>query len=179
MRRMRIIRNLDDDTSNYKRRLKSLTERILLIDTELIYGVYYNSIDLFDSISGVNCKILGSKNTTYNICISKENDNINCTCSCPDYVQRKEYCKHIFWLGSRKFENMEPIYWDNKQYEKFITECWILDNNYKGRNDNCPICLDPINYEDDNTICCKYECHNSVHAICWNRFYCDTMPIIE
>ena len=92
MRRMRIIRNLDDDTSNYKRRLKSLTERILLIDTELIYGVYYNSIDLFDSISGVNCKILGSKNTTYNICISKENDNINCTCSCPDYVQRKEYC---------------------------------------------------------------------------------------
>ena len=60
-------------------------------------------------------------------------------------------------------------------YNKIITQYWIEQENTIvniGRNENCPICFENIDYRYDMTICCKNECNNSVHSMCWTRLYC-------
>lgn len=179
---------------DYKRRLRSLTERILLIDVDLIYvNDIYSLYDDIDSICGIDFRILGSTNKIYNVQVWRELNKVSCACSCMDFVMRNRYCKHIYWLGSKKFEEMDPDLWSIDYYKKIVTEYWIVQENKtvkNARNDNCPICLDAIDYDNDMTICCKYQCYNAVHAICWTRFYnisgntncvvcrTDTMPAI-
>lgn len=177
---------------DYKRKLRSLTQRILLIDTSVIYNG--EQISDIDEISGLDFKVLGSTSKIYMVQVWRELYNINCSCSCKDYTMRRRNCKHIYWLGSKKFGNIDPIYWSINTYKNIIADCWIKEESLKykvGRNENCPICLDIIDYENDMTICCKYQCNNAVHAICWCRFYnvsgktncviCreDTMPVIS
>ena len=78
------------ETNVMKRKLKSLTERILFIDSYLIY-------DKSNSVEAVKCQILGSRNFLYELKIWKDdNSNIHCNCSCPDSSLRKNKCKHIF-----------------------------------------------------------------------------------
>lgn len=179
---------------DYKRRLRSLTERILLMDVDLIYSNDLYSLYDIDRIAGIDFKIVGSTNKIYNVQVWRELNRVSCACSCMDFVMRNRYCKHIFWVGSKKFGEMDPDLWLIEYYKKIVTEYWIVQENQilkNGRNENCPICLDVIDYENDMTICCKYQCFNAVHAICWSRFYnisgntncvvcrTDTMPIIE
>lgn len=185
--------NLLDQYTNedYKRRLRSLTQRILLIDASVIYEGCSQD---FDTISGVDFKILGSSNKIYIVQVWRELYSVNCSCSCMDYTMRRRHCKHIYWLGSMKFGHMDPNYWSVSNYKNIIADIWIKEESIKynvGRNETCPICLDYIDYENDMTICCKYQCNNAVHAICWCRFYnisgkttcvmCreDTMPVIS
>ena len=175
---------LQNCQNDYKRRLRSLTERILLIDADIIY---VNDI----LISGIDCKILGASNKIYIIEVWKEYDTINTMCNCPDYTIRNNICKHIYWLGSKKFDCMDPCEWSVENYNSLIAEYWANKIDYSiGRNETCPICLDDIDYESETTICCKYECYNAVHSVCWSRLYSisgktncvicrtDTMPII-
>jgi hypothetical protein len=180
-------------TEDYKRRLRSLTQRILLIHTSVIYNNNEQS-GYFDEISGLDFKLLGSTNKIYIVRVWTESYNINCSCSCMDYTMRHRHCKHIYWIGSKKFGNMDSIHWSISTYKNIIAKCWIKEESLKynvGRNETCPICLDVIDYENDMTVCCKYQCNNAVHVICWCRFYnasgktncviCreDTMPIIS
>jgi hypothetical protein len=179
---------------DYKRRLKSLTQRILLIDANLIYcnGYGYNNC-IFEEISGIDFKILGATNKVYNVQVWREYDHLNCMCSCLDYTMRNRNCKHIYWIGSKKFGNMDPANWLIRDYKTLLTEYWVEEENtkiYQGRNTDCPICLEDIDYYTDMIICCKYQCQNAVHANCWSRYYyisgktncvvcrADTMPII-
>ena len=184
------IQNILNKTNEYKRRLKGLTEKIVFVDTELKYeSIILNDI-LCYAITGINCKILSSSNTLYNIELSKTNENINYKCSCPDFSIRNVICKHIYWLGYKKFNTTNPLEWDHIHYENFIIENWILDN-YVGLNEICPICLEQINYEQEFTVSCKYRCYNSVHSDCWKQYYdisgkkncimcrCDSMLYIE
>jgi hypothetical protein len=184
------INNIVNKTNEYKRRLKGLTEKIILVDTELKYeSIILNDIICY-AIIGINCNILSSSNNLYNIELSKINETISYKCSCPDFSIRNVNCKHIYWLGYKKFNNTNPLEWDNFHYEKLIIEYWILDN-YVGLNENCPICLEKINYEQEFTVSCKYRCYNSVHSDCWKKYYdisgkkncimcrCDSMLYIE
>jgi hypothetical protein len=158
---------------DYKRRLKSLTERIILLDTSVIYSDDIYSFDV-DAICGIDFKILGSTNKVYNVQVWRELDKVGCACSCMDFVMRNRHCKHIYWIGSKHFDEIDPKLWSLWDYKKVVTECWIVHENRtfkNARNHNCPICLDFIDYENDMTICCKNECQNAVHAICWTRFY--------
>lgn len=162
--------------SNAKRKLKSLTERILLINAELIYETPNENSELIPLVSGIDFKVLGSSNNIYSIQIWKSWTNygrISCTCTCPDFSIRGNTCKHIYWLGSKKFYSMNPEDWDIFDYNSIVTEYWILENNDNniGRNSDCPICLENIDYNNETTICCKTQCRNSVHAICWGRYY--------
>jgi hypothetical protein len=87
---------------------------------------------------------------------------------------RNRICKHIFWLGSHKFNEINLDNWDINTYNKIIAEYWIEEENLTvsiGRNENCPICFEKIDYQEDMTICCKNECKNSVHSMCWTRLY--------
>jgi hypothetical protein len=164
------INNIVNKTNEYKRRLKGLTEKILLLDVELTYASIFLNDIICDAITGINCKILSSSNKLYNIELSKINEKIHYTCSCPDFSIRNVTCKHIYWLGYKKFDNTNPLEWDTIHYEKFIIEHWILDN-YIGLNENCPICLEKINYNQEFTVSCKYRCYNSVHSDCWKQYY--------
>ena len=154
------------DTKIMKRRLKSLTERILFIDSILVYSTPH-------IVESVKCKILGSRNILYDLTIWKDNDsNIHCNCSCPDNSLRKNNCKHIYWFGYQKFGFMDTQFWTEELYNDFIYKNWLIDysNTSREKNKDCPICLETINYDKETTIRCRTQCNNSVHAVCWNRY---------
>lgn len=155
----------------YKRRLKSLTEPILLLTTSNIYKYnFYGEIDS-DFIIGILFKILGTSNKIYDVQVWNTYGIINYSCTCPDYMMKNNVCKHIYWLGNLKFNSMNTCNWNTEEYNGIILENWIVENNYIGRNDTCPICLDGIDYENEMTLCCIYQCQNSVHSECWKKFY--------
>lgn len=168
------------DKFTYKRKLRSLTERILLINAELVYEkpdiLSIENLPCTSYIYGINFKILGSSNKIYNVDIWRswiQYNEISYSCNCPDFCLRGNTCKHIYWVGSKQFNSMNPEEWDIFDYNRIITDYWITENNADnmGRNSNCPICLENINYETESTICCKNQCHNAIHAICWGRYY--------
>jgi len=154
----------------YKRKLRSLTERILLIRAELLYYMNY--------IEGIDFTILGSSNKIYNVeiwrnlIVEPNTYDICYSCSCPDHQFRGNICKHVYWVGTKFFHTMDPENWSLLDYNRIITKYWINENkaDHTGRNEDCPICLETINYQTESTICCTYECYNAVHAVCWGRY---------
>ena len=149
--------------STFKRKLKSLTERILLIRIQLVYSINY--------MDGVDFTMLGSTNKIYNVKICRDSD-LNYSCNCPDYTFRNNICKHIYWIGTKFFNTMDPQNWSLSDYNLVINKNRINKNTsgHTGRNEDCPICLEKINYQTESTICCTYQCYNSVHTICWGRY---------
>jgi hypothetical protein len=113
----------------------------------------------------------------YTITIQYSNDCIVKCCSCPDYTRRKKTCKHLYWLGYKKLVqqsetavDLQPENWTIKLLEKFIQNC-TSTSMCIGRNEICPICYECIKYAEEQTVCCEDTCHNSVHSICWRRYY--------
>jgi hypothetical protein len=166
------INNANNATLNinnvftFKRKLRSLTERILLIKLDLLYSINY--------IDGIEFTILGSSNKIYNVEIWRDSD-LHYSCNCPDYKFRETTCKHIYWIGTKFFNTMDPVKWDLLDYNFIINNYLINQNieNYNihiGRNEDCPVCLEKIDYQTESTICCIHECYNSVHTICWGRY---------
>ena len=145
--------NFPNFIDDYKRRIKSVTQRILLLEIK----------KRDENI--IQCQIVGSKNNVYVITIN----NLKPTCNCADYNNRGVICKHIYWLGSKKLGHMNPEYWKQEDISAFIEN--NKNSNYpKGRNEACPICLELIDYKKELTICCLFECKNSVHSYCWNKY---------
>lgn len=164
------INTIVNKTNEYKRRLKGLTEKIVLINTEIKYDpVVIDEVDCH-CIVGINLEILSSNNNIYNIELFKKYNKILYNCSCPDFQIRNVNCKHVYWLGYKKFNNTDPHEWSVNNYENMIIDYWKLDN-YVGYNDICPICLENINYDTEFTVSCKYKCYNSVHSDCWKKYY--------
>lgn len=164
--------------SNFRRKIKSISDRILLLD------VNYYPVSNF-----TQCKILGSKDKEYSInikiesneikkedekdyIIDKEDDKLNISCTCMDYQMRKLNCKHIYWFckNSLKNENMHPELCKPSDLYEFLYNYLRINKNTKGRNENCPICLEEIDYDNENFICCVDSCGNAVHNICWSRY---------
>jgi len=205
------------------RRMRSISQRILLIDVEIHKQVYNHT--------HVICKILGSTNKMYTIDIfynynyaeidlgseSAESDlnaeseldgydneyayneytyneytyneyayneytdftntdrgEVNVYCSCPDFQHRNTICKHIYWFGIKKIGIFNPRHWRPRDISIFIQNHLYVYHMYPtGRNDTCPICLEKIDYQDEDefTICCVNSCNNSVHVACWQRYY--------
>lgn len=141
-------------TSQTVRQLKSLTQRILLLD--------FNSVG-----EKLEYTILGSTGKTYIVSLWYQDNIIHFCCNCLDYVHRQQPhpCKHVYWIGHKQFGNIDPKKWRIENLNMIVQMRSPI-----GRNDNCPICLEHINYEHENTICCIHQCNNSVHQICWNRY---------
>lgn len=157
---------------DFRRRLRSLIQRILLLDTSIVCEADNTHKNC---VWGIDFKVLGSSNTIYIVQIWRGLDKLGCSCSCLDYKMRNVYCKHIYWIGTKIFEEIEPIKWSLDKYKDIVNKYVLSEKNTLqikcGRNDNCPICLENINYENDVTVCCKNQCFNAVHAVCWSRFY--------
>ena len=154
---------------NFKRRYKSIIQRILLLETELIYNLHNDLNNNFNyDFFGIDCKIVGSTNKIYNVKVWKEYDKINCSCTCLDFTMRKNFCKHIYWLGFKKFDIADPVDWSIEKYNNFLNESFINSKIYR-KNEKCPICLENIDYQNEMTVNCTNSCLNSVHAECWTR----------
>lgn len=146
---------MNDYIGDWCRRVKSLRERILLI------GVSQEGGEII-------CDILSHTDKQYKIQITLTSPNVKVQCTCPDFCIRKVTCKHIYWLGYKKLGYKTPEEWNQE------TVFNLLNNylcNVVGRNDTCPICLENIDYSNELTICCESECHNSVHTMCWERYF--------
>lgn len=147
----------DNYINDWNRRVKSLRERILLLDVS-------------KRGDNVECDILSQSNKQYKITINPNSQQYNITCTCPDFCIRHVTCKHIYWLGYKKMGYKVPEEWTRESVEKLVDD-HLLGTKIQGRNECCPICLENIDYIAEDTICCESECYNSVHKMCWVRYF--------
>lgn len=162
---------------NYTRYNRGLYQRLYLV-----------SADIGDDI--INFNVMGSTGNIYKIIISNKEE----TCTCPDYIGRKNYCKHIFFILGRVLD-ISQIDICNKMYDiqsikKYINENDVLQNfiqddlacklnrlqlqenkivEQKPIEDNCPICFEEMN-KSDNIVYCKYVCGKSLHNECFDKW---------
>lgn len=156
---------MDDYLSEYRRKVKSLSENMYLEGV----AIDYNTTQFL---------IYSASRKHY--CITIEScDSLKIECNCPDFKRRKRYCKHIYWVGLKQINKEDPGVWTKDDIQAFLKEYYLLYGyshwSYPagiiyGKNDTCPICLDPIDYDTDFTLCCKHGCNNSVHVLCWNSY---------
>lgn len=155
------------------RKWKSMTQRILLLDMKAS-----------PTNDNIVCNILGATGKTYDITITLNTDHSDggtcpliVTCNCMDAVMRKTCCKHLYWLASKRFRSLEIDQWEVSDFILLLQDSRYLLSTTKGRNEQCPICLEDIDYDNENTVCCEQMCNNSVHRICWSRFVCETRDL--
>ena len=67
-------------------------------------------------------------------------------------------------------DDVIPERWDSYNIINLIKLIQVNSHKSHGRNDKCSICLEPIDYVNENTICCINRCNNSVHQFCWNKY---------
>lgn len=142
---------------DYRRRWRSVTQRILLLDVHV-------------SESSLRCDILGSSNNQYGLCITLKDGKIISECTCLDWQVRKRTCKHLYWFGAKELFRPDPCAWTEKDIVEYMDAFDSKKQQPHGRNEDCAICLERVNYEEENTVCCQHGCMNSVHMICWNRY---------
>jgi hypothetical protein len=142
------------------RQQKGLTQRMFL-----------SHIHVHDR-NNVECHILSSSAKTYKVIMYDYRTNFKISCSCPDFVYKRTVCKHMYWLGTKKIGTALPNEWSPEMIDTFVSKTYFpyLTTSF-GRNEECPICLEQLDYENDDTICCVTGCSNAVHATCWNKYY--------
>jgi hypothetical protein len=139
------------------------------------YKAMYQLMSLVHtSIDGyiVLCKILSESKNEYTVGIilnPSQQIQVQCFCNCNDFLHRGIYCKHIFWISYHKMACTHPNFWTYYNVIDLITSSRLISLS-PGRNDECPICLDPINYKEHDTICCNTVCQNSFHSKCWKEY---------
>ncbi len=161
---------------NWDRKYKSINERIVLVNvaqsnvpfqciSDNVVETIYEHIDV---------DILGQTNKQYTINIMFPNNEVRACCSCPDFVIRKKVCKHIYWIGY-KIIGRQPQDWTLDMFQELCEYFKEYSSDKEGRNHDCPICLETIDYTTQQTICCETQCQNSVHRICWLKYYQNTL----
>lgn len=159
----------------YLRYERAFNQPFYLITTELNTDYLFN--------------VMGTTGNIYKVCI--EDDYYSC--DCPDYLNRKSYCKHLFFILGKVLNISPPDILSNNynlnSIKEFIDNNNILQNfinddlvtkfnNIKLKSDNivkqkmnetCAICFDDLDKKDD-LVYCKYVCGNSVHSKCFKQW---------
>lgn len=134
--------------------------------------------------------VMGSTGNVYTVTIEPSPK-----CTCPDYKQRKNRCKHIYFILFRLFK-LDDNKADKSKFNKDelllmflntppITENLIIDYNKKEKyeklksgktsvanratDDDCPICMEELE-NGSELVFCKYSCGNAVHKICFDMW---------
>jgi len=106
------------------------------------------------------------------------------SCSCPDYQQQKNRCKHILFMLVKIFNADDPYQekFTSKEIKNFIreykkniekfnvsynTQDGCVDVGAKCINDNCVVCLDSLE-NGESYIYCKSSCGRCIHNDCYN-----------
>lgn len=146
--------------------------------------------------------IMGTTKNVYTVTINKIPK-----CTCPDYKQRHNRCKHIYFVltqimkVSREREDIES--YDDNELEDMFNKIPIITENLrvnaqclqkylgtKNKNKNgevemkeaseediCPVCLGDIMDENEETVYCKYSCGQCIHAKCFEMYNSQTKAI--
>jgi len=136
-------------------------------------------ITTYDNI--LICKTINNTNKRkYIITIDwNDNDNIKINCNCNKKTKRncfkfnflsknKKACEHIRWLGNFYLNSPNPKEW-NINVLDILKERKTDYKKTKGKNIECLICMENIDYNKQNTINC-HQCNYSIHNICWNEY---------
>mgnify|MGYP000990748254 CR=1 FL=1 len=132
--------------------------------------------------------VMGSTGNVYRVEISETP-----TCTCPDYVQRKCRCKHIYFIllrimkiskemeDKQKYSNDElvtmfqniPNITNNLIVGENIKKIYIKKKNpellKKSKDDLCPICIDDLENGEDLDFC-KGSCGKYIHVECFSMW---------
>lgn len=135
--------------------------------------------------------VMGTTRRIYTVTITKTP-----SCTCPDHVQRKTKCKHIFFILTRIMK-IDQEQEDNETYtEHQLTKMFknipeitnnlkinntLLNkyNNIKNNNglvpqikithdDICVICLEELLESNEKVIYCRSSCGKSIHHECFS-----------
>jgi len=127
--------------------------------------------------------IMGSTGNVYKVVICN-----NPHCNCPDYTQRMNRCKHIYFVLIRIMNapNVDQETYSNRELTQMfknipeITNFLKVTENVKKTyemkknkkisekdfDDLCPICLDDL-LNDEEILTCKFSCGKHVHSNCY------------
>lgn len=130
--------------------------------------------------------VMGSTGNVYNVKINDEP-----SCNCPDYTQRKNRCKHIYFVLIRimNVKKADQTCYNKKELKNmfkhipsvtdFLKVSSDIKKNYdnmknkkiseKDLDDSCPICLDDL-LNGEKLLTCKYSCGKHVHDFCFNMY---------
>lgn len=137
--------------------------------------------------------VVGTSGNKYIVKIGKELE-----CTCPDFIERYNICKHIYFImlrvmkvtGNIKRTNKKEILIDYfKNIPHFMNDNLAYNQNSKYNYENqfnnmnckcvdqkiddiCPVCLVELDDKIDKNdlYYCKYSCGKSVHKSCFNTW---------
>jgi hypothetical protein len=145
------------------RRNSGLTQRIYLVKLRI-----EGDCHTFD--------VLGTSSKVYEVTLTPK----TITCTCPDHVYRKSFCKHMYFLSERVFslELMQLRFSNMALFKKRMLQKLnhLHSENDKvqddvpsfHRNETCVVCFDDFIVSDVLQTCSV--CENSLHDECWKRF---------
>ena len=126
--------------------------------------------------------IMGNSGRTYRVTISNRPN-----CTCPDYINRANRCKHIYFVLIRIMQisnYTDREYSDDELLEMFENIPHIARSLMYGgekpseekevnqkfdKGDICPICLDPLENGKELDYC-KYSCGKTIHKKCFSMW---------
>jgi hypothetical protein len=164
------------------REYRALHQRILFIGHEVQNDPSKETITY-------NFSVIGASGSHYQVSLTFPAGTLTCTCS--DYVYRRQRCKHIYFLIARVFRHPEWMHLDvlditqvksileslNQYYvheqEKFESKALQKEEKQKDKpneedEDPCLICYEMI-LEKERTRSC-WQCKHAVHAQCFMRW---------
>ena len=159
------------------------------MSSQRIERCYTDNIYLIESLPPEEefpCKrkylIMGNSGRTYRVTISNRPN-----CTCPDYINRANRCKHIYFVLIRimqisnytdreysddellaMFENIPEVA-KNLMYEGEKPQEEKEVNQKFDKGDICPICLDPLENGKELDYC-KYSCGKTIHKKCFSMW---------
>lgn len=168
-----MFKNINFNNENSIESFK-IQQRINRAKTQKIYLINRNIEDKTAKFS-----VMGHSGNIYEIILSGSP-----TCSCPDFLQRKKRCKHIFFMLTKIFSINDPNKESFTQNEieqyinnyklniknfnlKYDSKSNSIDVGIKDLDDNCCICLDII-LNGDSYVYCKEYCGKCIHYDCYN-----------
>ena len=167
--------------NTYQRKERGVTQKIFLIEV-----IQEKNQILREYV------VMGITGNVYNVTISNEP-----SCTCPDYTQRHNRCKHIYFILLRVMKITDPDkdkYSDDDLTNMFlnipeITKALCVDGKIRDKyiassskksvtiknDDLCPMCLDDIENGDEYDYC-KNGCGKCIHKICFES-WCKNHPV--
>ena len=126
--------------------------------------------------------IMGNSGRMYQVTISNSP-----SCTCPDYTNRLNRCKHIYFVLMRimNISNYSEEEYSDEELEKMFLNIPPVAKNlmYQGekpveekevnqkfeKGDICPICLDSLENGKELDYC-KYSCGQTIHKKCFSMW---------
>jgi hypothetical protein len=126
--------------------------------------------------------IMGNSGHTYKVTITNKP-----YCTCPDYRNRRNRCKHIYFVLIRimNIENYTDREFSDEELSEMFENIPHIARHlmYQGDNtaeqkevsqkfdkgDVCPVCLNPLENGKELDYC-KYSCGKTIHKKCFNMW---------